>query len=111
MIKRLMTVSIRDRYTVDDALNDPWLSEVCTQFDSGEARGYVSLREIDLFFDKRVPDLEITEDLLVRTSCSGFDLRKVSHMLGKKHKKKKHHHHHHKDDGESHKRRKKRKSK
>lgn len=108
MIKSLMTVNIQDRYTVDEALNDPWLADVSPQFDAHDARGYVSLREVDLFFNKRVPDLELGDGITQQNSCSQFTFAQVAHMLPKKHKKKRHHH---KGDGETQEPKKRRKKK
>ena len=100
MITKLMTVDIKNRYTVDEALADPWLQGVPEQFDRNEQRGYVSLREVDQYFHRDIPDLAIESRMndILFSSLPGFEWRKLSKMIGgKRHRK---HRKHHSEDGE-----------
>lgn len=111
MIKKLMTVDIKDRYTVDEALGDPWLKDVPTQFDKNDQRGYVSLREVDQYFHRDIQDLNIESKMndIQFSSAANFQWRKLSKLLGgrghhRKHRK------HHSEDGERKHRKHRRKS-
>lgn len=56
-IQGLMTVDISRRFTIDFALNHPWLASPPQVYPVGEEfRAYLSLKEIDLFFDRDIVD-------------------------------------------------------
>ena len=103
MITKLMTVDIAKRYTVDQALEDPWLAGVPQQFDKNEQKGYVSLREVDRYFLRDIPDLNLGDELEKQRSLSTPRIKwgKLTKMLGGKPRKhRKHRRHRHDGDGE-----------
>ncbi|OHT10980.1 CAMK family protein kinase [Tritrichomonas foetus] len=59
MIKSLMTVNIEQRYTVDEALNDPWLNGIPQQLNSHDIVGYVSMRQVDQYFNREISVLDL----------------------------------------------------
>ena len=92
MIKKLMTVDIKARYTVDQALADPWLADVPQQFDKNEQKGYVSLREVDRYFLRDIPDLDVGRELANQRSNSAPKMKwsRLARLLGAKGRKHKH---------------------
>ncbi|KAH0787723.1 CAMK family protein kinase [Histomonas meleagridis] len=100
MIKMLMTVNQEERYTVEDALNDPWLSFIPQQINPTDQKGYVSIRQVDKYFGREISNLEINEsvDLCgLHSSSPNLDYNKAYNLITgskRRNKKKKHHHRH-----------------
>lgn len=83
MIKKLMTVDFRQRYTVDQALADPWIADTSSQFETGPVNGYVSLAQVDKYFNREVPFVRPTESELGprSLSCSSFDTLRITKFI------------------------------
>ncbi|KAH0787517.1 CAMK family protein kinase [Histomonas meleagridis] len=105
MIRKLMTVNQDERYTVEQALADPWLSGVPRQMNPSEQKGYVSMRQIDKYFCRESSYLEseigfsAARDDFGSSPC--FDYNKVfQEITGSKTSKRKKRRHHRRKEGE-----------
>ena len=72
MITKLMTVNIEQRYTVEQALNDPWLAKIPQQLLLTDQKGYVSMRQVDQYFNREISTLDLSN--LVEPSKSFSEL-------------------------------------
>lgn len=96
MIKMLMTVDQKERYTIEQALQDPWLSETPQQMDTSDQKGYVSIKQVDKYFGREISCLDLDDELSlnVKTSLPSFDYNKVCFAItGEKKERKKRRHH------------------
>ncbi|KAK8845860.1 hypothetical protein M9Y10_020786 [Tritrichomonas musculus] len=74
LIRRLMTVNVKNRITIEEALNHPFLKEVVVP-DSNFNRKFVSLRKIDRFLncDEDFEYDQTIDHLLIEKCESGFN--------------------------------------
>lgn len=95
MIKMLMTVDLKERYTIEQALNDPWLKEIPQQMDSNDQKGYVSIKQVDKYFGREISCLDLDDlTLNIKTSSPNFDYNKLYYSItGEKKERRKHRHH------------------
>lgn len=67
LINGLLTVDIYRRYSVDQALNDPWFHDVPSSLNPGFLiKGFVSMKKVDQFFDKEINDESLITTLKIR---------------------------------------------
>ena len=72
MIRNLMCVNIENRYTIEQALNDPWLKGIPKQFNEREQHGYVSMKQVDQYFGREISALDIKMDKILFRSQNNF---------------------------------------
>ena len=78
LIRGLMNVDGKARLTAEQALNHPWLREVPQQFDENDRKGYVSLRQVDQYFMRDIPGLDLGE-----LKASGSTMEWTFDQMGK----------------------------
>lgn len=84
MIRNLMCVNIENRYTIEQALNDPWLKGIPKQFDEKEQHGYVSMMQVDQYFGREISSLNIKKDDIIFRSQNDFTFRSALRSIGGK---------------------------
>ena len=82
LIKGLMTVDPAKRLTVNDALQHKWFKGMSQLYDLSHPKGYVSLRQVDIYFGKDIRDIKITDEDWMTTSVPEIGVRKTLKLLG-----------------------------
>lgn len=82
LIKKLMTVDVNERITLEDALVHPWFSNLVPRFGVPAERSMrcsVSLRTVDRFFDRDQSEKNICDEpnMPRSTSCSARSIEEV----------------------------------
>ena len=86
IIKGLLCVDLSQRLTIDETLNHPWMSDVQAQkslFENGIIPlKIVSLKQVDAFFDRTIPELDIDLNLNKRIpSTKSFQINSIVKLL------------------------------
>lgn len=82
MVRGLMTVDSRKRFTIKEALTHPFLTKTPIQFNlTNFAPRWVSLRTIDKFFNRDVNDFEYSLDKDANASCTTFDIKRIQAII------------------------------
>ncbi|OHT09168.1 CAMK family protein kinase [Tritrichomonas foetus] len=82
MIRNLMCVNIENRYTIEQALNDPWLKSIPVQFDAHEQKGYVSIKQVDIYFGKEISYLDLRNAAKLCVSATAKDFIQITREVG-----------------------------
>ncbi|KAK8887678.1 hypothetical protein M9Y10_038731 [Tritrichomonas musculus] len=82
MIRNLMCVNIESRYTIEQALNDPWIKDIPKQFDEKEQHGYVSMKQVDQYFGREISSLDLQPDIVIFDSQPNFTFFSVLRDIG-----------------------------
>lgn len=81
MIRNLMCVNLENRYTIEQALNDPWLKGIPKQFNEKDQEGYVSIRQVDQYFGREVSLLSLADSNKTNVSQPELTFQKALNQL------------------------------